>query len=255
MLSRRRNRLYASYVLVMDALGSSQRIRDANAEELFGLWDEIDRQYSQFCGRIPNTLILKLWNGRVLGTREIEALRLNDMFIVYSRRKLVDPDVRYLVSASLLYHQMLLEGFIPRGGLGFGLIARGDGLLIGNGFIDAYERAEKRPPEIKDICAIEVSPSAMRTISLTQYRYNLLCFYKGHFFVHPYCLTDPDLGAFNRDRVLECLRKAGANEQKLKATEAFLDGFEDSDRAQAPDSESRKFVLKVAKAPSPGAAE
>ena len=122
--------------------------------------------------------------------------------------------------------------------------------MIGDGFIDAYERAEKRPAEIKDICAIEVSPSAMQTVRPTKRCYNLVCFYRGHFFVHPYFLTDPDLGAFDRDRVLESLRRAGANEQKLEATEAFLDGFEDSERALAPDSESHRFAAELEKDPS-----
>jgi hypothetical protein len=172
----------------------------------------------------------------------MEALRLNDMFIAFSRKNTVEPDLRYLVSASMLYHQMLLEGFIPRGGLGFGLVARGDGLLIGDGFIDAYERAEKRPAELKDICAVEVSPKAMRAIRPTQRRYQLICFYRGRFFIHPFALTDPDLGAFDRARILDCLRAAGANEQKLTATADFLDGFEDWEQAQASGSVSRTYV-------------
>jgi hypothetical protein len=245
MFANRRRRLYATFVLVMDALGFANRVKNADADQLFQLWDEIDRQYTRFRGRIPNTLVIDLGAWGVFGTREMETLRLNDMFIVFSRKRVTDPDIRYLVSASLLYHQMLLEGFIPRGGLGFGLIARGDGLLIGDGFIDGYESAEKRPDEFKDICAVEISPQAMGAIRPTKRRYQLICFYRGRFFLHPYAITDPDLGSFDRDRVLDCLKAAGTNERKLSATAAFLEGMEDWEQAQTLGSQSRTFGLAL----------
>jgi len=245
MFSNRRDRLYATFVVVMDSLGFANRIRTADADALFKVWDQIDRQYARFRARIPNTFVFDMGRFGVFGTREMETLRLNDMFIAFSRRNTVEPDIRYLVSTSMLYHQMLLEGFIPRGGLGFGLVAGGDGLLIGDGFIDGYARAEKRSAELKDICAVEVSPKAMEAIRPTERRYRLICFYRGSLFIHPYALTDPDLGAFDRDRILDCLRTAGANDQKLTATADFLDGFEDWEQAQAAGSASRTYYGPV----------
>jgi hypothetical protein len=243
----RRKTIYKSYVLVMDALGFANRIRRADVDALSEVWKEIDHQYNRFQARVPNTVVIDGGALGVFATREMETLRVNDMFIVYTRKKIFDPALRYLVTSSMLYHQMLLEGFIPRGGLGFGLIARGDGLLIGNGFIDAYERAEKRPPEVKDICAVEISPQAMATLRPTRRVYQLLCFYRDRFFIHPYSLTDPDMGEFNGPRIMDFLRKSGANEAKLSATEEFLGGFEDWKQMEASDSQTRRFAEKLAR--------
>ncbi len=241
----RRNKVYESYVLVIDALGFSARIRRADSAGLSKIWTEIDRQYNRFRARIPNRLVIDGGERGVFSTREMETLRLNDMFVVYTRKKVSDPGLRYLITSSMLYHQMLIEGFIPRGGLGFGLIARGDGLLIGNGFIDAYERAEKRPPELKDICAVEVSPQVMATLRPTQRIYQLLCFFRGRFFIHPYFLTDPALGEFSDARILESLEKSGANRAKLSATAIFLRNFENWKDAEAEGSETRKFAKRL----------
>ena len=76
------------------------------------------------------------------------------MFVLFSERTKDDIAVRYLVSAVLLYQVLILEGFIPRGGLGFGYVIKSEGFIIGPGFIDAYRVAEKREPRFRNICAI-----------------------------------------------------------------------------------------------------
>ena len=86
-------------------------------------------------------------------------------------------------------------------------------------------------------------PRSVRTNTETSAKktWKLVCFYKGQFFVHPFRLVDPELGEFDRERVLSCLRVARINGKKLSATEQFLDGFEDYEAAEAPNSETRKF--------------
>ncbi len=51
----------------------------------------------------------------------------------------------------------------------------------------------------------------------------LLCFYEGRFYVHPWGLVDPQMGAFDTGRILSLLERAGANEPKLDATRHFLE--------------------------------
>jgi hypothetical protein len=119
---QRRNRLYATFVLAVDTLGFSERVKHADENSLFKLWDEIDQQYLNFRARIPNKIVFTT-RRHVWDTREIDAIRLNDMFVAFSQRLIPNPDIRFLISGSLLYHQMLIQKTIPRGGLGFGLIA------------------------------------------------------------------------------------------------------------------------------------
>lgn len=81
----------------------------------------------------------------------------------------------------------------------------------------------------------------MATIGNSRKALRLVCFYEGHFFLHPYHLVDPDLGAFSPGRVLDCLGAAGTNEDKLNATRKFLAELEDYDSAMLPGSSSRRF--------------
>ncbi|TBY24089.1 hypothetical protein [Rhizobium leguminosarum] len=241
MIFQGRRKVFESHVFVVDALGFSDRIRRADRRSLLDLWGEVDRQYAAFKLKLPNLVALQ-FGSRIIGTREFETLRLNDMFIVHSRREMPDPALRYLVTACVLYQQMLALNYIPRGGLGFGDIVRGAGLLVGGGFLDAYDHAEKRPSSVKDICAIAISPRFMATIGHSKKALRLVCFYEGHFFLHPYHLVDPDLGPFSPGRVLDCLEAAETNEEKLNATRKFLAELEDYDAAMRPGSSSEKFA-------------
>ncbi len=228
-----------SPVLVVDALGFANRIEAADATELAELAEELDSQYHRFRAKIPFAAVI-VTSRRVLGTREFSTFRLNDMFVLFSEKLRSHFALRYLVTSSLLYQQLLLESFVPRGGLGFGLVLQRNGSVLGQGFIDAYRMAEKRHPSVRHICAIEVSPQFLLTVPNTEQAYRLLCFYKDRFFVNPRLLVDPDMGEFDDLRILELLRSAGANREKLTATEAFLRDLEDYDAALQPGSESRK---------------
>jgi hypothetical protein len=73
----------------------------------------------------------------------------------------------------------------------------------------------------------------------------LVCFYNDAFFVHPYALVDPELGAFDQRRVLAGLQQAGADEQKLCATSAFLSGLEDFDAAYATSSKCHAYLERL----------
>ena len=86
--------------------------------------------------------------------------------------------VRYMVAASILYHQLLLAGFMPRGGLGFGLVLRRKDMVLGGGFLDAYNVAEKRSDELRHICAIELSSNFCLNIANTEHSWRLVCLYK-----------------------------------------------------------------------------
>ncbi|MEQ8427621.1 MAG: hypothetical protein RLT87_00735 [Gammaproteobacteria bacterium] len=230
-----------SPVLVMDALGVADRIAKASEGELTKIADELDAQYHKFRLRMPNSLVLETAS-EVRGTGEFSSVRMNDMFVMYSPSYMDDGVHKYLVASSILFQQMLISGFIPRGGLGCGLVLRRKDLILGDGFIDAYRASEKRGDEFKDICAIQLTPTAFLNARNSEHTYRLLCWYKGRFFVNPYTLKDPDLGEFSKERVLDLLEKSGANQQKLGATEAFLDGFEDCDAAMKPGSAIRKIT-------------
>lgn len=168
----------------------------------------------------------------MIGTNDFSTFRLNDMFIVFSKKKKKDLALRYLVSSSLLYQTLLIEGFIPRGGLSFGPIIVSKESILGGGFVDAYEMAEERPAEIKDVCAIRVSPKFISIMENTERNFRLLYRYRGHFFINPTTLTDPEMGVFDNKRILELLLSAGANIEKMEATKAFLEDGEDYDSAR-----------------------
>jgi hypothetical protein len=230
-----------SPVLVMDALGVADRIAAAGEGELIKIADELDSQYHKFRLRMPNKVVVASAS-EVRGTGEFSSVRMNDMFVMYSPSHIENGVHKYLVASSILYQQLLVSGFIPRGALGGGLVLRRKDLILGDGFIDAYRAAEKRGDSFKDICAVQLTPTAFINAKNCEHTYRLLCWYKGRFFVNPYTLKDPDLGEFSKQRVLDLLRSAGTNQQKLAATEAFLDGFEDYDEALKPGSETRKIT-------------
>lgn len=233
-----------SPVLIVDALGVGAKIRDANCDELERLNCNLDRQYHRFKSKIPFGLVIVTpW--RVFGTAEFSTFRLNDMFVLYSRNPIPEPAYRYLIASSLLYHQLLLEGFIPRGGLGFGLVKAGRQSVLGSGFIDAYDASEKRSDSTKDVCAIQLSMELIARIPNSEKAFRLICFYEGAFFLHPFFLTDPDMDAFSAERILELLRAAGANAAKLEATARFLRDLEDYDSAKLSDSRSRLFIQSL----------
>lgn len=217
-------------VLVIDALGISSAIKSSNSDELNKLSKRLDDQYLKFRAKIPYSFVI-VGKRFVLGTNDFSTFRLNDMFIVYSKKEKKDIALRYLVTSSILYHTLLIEGFIPRGGLSFGSLIASKESILGASFVDAYEMAEKRPEEIKDVCAIRVSPKFLSIIENSERLYRLLYSYRGHFFINPITLTDPEMGVFNNKRILELLHNAGVNSKKMEATRAFLEEGEDYDSA------------------------
>jgi hypothetical protein len=241
---RSSRKVFASPVLAVDALGISRQIELSNERNLVELRDKLDRHYHHFRATVPRRLsLVSRWG--VWGTSEFETFRLNDMFVLFSRRHVQSQELRYLVSAALLFQTMLLDGFIPRGGLGFGPIIRGRNTLLGRGFLNAYKNCERRGSETKDICAIQVSHEFLMRISRSEKSFHLICFYNDAFFVRPYALIDAELGTFDHRRVLACLQQAGADEKKLSATSAFLSGLEDFDAAYALNSKSRAYSEKL----------
>ncbi|WP_242415205.1 hypothetical protein [Sphingomonas panni] len=227
-------------MLVIDALGFSQRIRAAGGKGLAELAEHLRRQFHSFQARVPFERVA-VGRDDVVASSELATLQLNDMFVLHATRQLEAVKTRFLISASMLFQQMLIDGQIPRGGLGFGPIHRSRDVLIGNGFLDAYEAAEKRSDHARHICAVLVSPAFMAVIPNTKHTHKLLCFYRGRFYIHPWFLADPQLGEFNSNRILTLLADAGANRQKLDATEIFLDELEDYDTAMQPGSASRRL--------------
>ncbi|NIE82535.1 MULTISPECIES: hypothetical protein [unclassified Burkholderia] len=241
---------FQSPVLVVDALGFTHKILESDEEALSALADNMDRNYLRFRMTIPFGLVVHAMN-KVWGTRDFSTFRLNDMFVVYSSIPKDDFALRYLITASLVFQALLLDGFIPRGGLGWGLVQARPNSLIGTGFIDAYAAAERRSEATRDVCALQLSANFMAHAPASEHVMRLLCFYRGEFFVNPIALTDPQLGHFDRLRMLDLLAAAGINERKLAATSEFLDGFEDFDAADKPESQSRKWrEAQIAKASS-----
>ncbi len=228
-----------SPVLVLDALGMSSKIdKCRNPDSLMDLVTELDEQYHGFRSKVPHKLIM-VGRKRVFGTRDFTTLRLNDMFILYSKKRVKNQPGKYLIAGSLLYHQLLLNGFIARGGLGFGPVVHRRDLFLGRGFLDAYRMSEKRSRVVQEVCGILVSPSLYTFISWSEHWCRLLCFYEDHCFLHPTALTDPDLGEFDEDRILRCLTKAGATRDKITATKRFMERLEDYDAALLAGSRSR----------------
>lgn len=238
----RKSRPVLSPVLVVDALGMSSKIdKCRDPVSLADLAKELDSQYYGFQSKVPHWLVT-VGRKRVFGTRDFSSIRLNDMFILYTGRNVQGLPGKYLVAGSILYHQLLQSGFIVRGGLGFGPVLRRRDLLLGHGFLDAYRMAEKRNKVVRNVCGILVSPSLFSLISFSERLCRLLCFYEDHFFLHPTSLSDPDLGEFDQDRILRCLREAGANNDKLRATKQFLERLEDYDTAMVDGSRARELT-------------
>jgi len=234
-------RLFDTPVLVVDALGLANEIKSSDGAGLLRIVERLDRQYRQFRAKVPHrVMFVHRWG--VLGSKDFATIRLNDMFVVYSPRRVADPALRYLITSSLLYQTLLRAEVIPRGGLGFGPVVQSKDLVLGAGFIDAYETSEKRADGFRDICAIKISAQFLRRVPPSKKAWKLVCFYKGQFFVHPFRLVDPELGEFDKERILSCLRAAGVNSEKLLATEQFLEGLEDYDAAESPTSKSRRFA-------------
>ncbi len=224
-------------------MGVAGRVASADALRLAELSATLDRQYFRFRAKIPFRIGAVLF-GRVWGTGEFSTFRLNDMFLLYSTKQAPDYSLRYLVSSVLLYQTLLLGAFIPRGGLGFGLVLRGAQSVLGSGFIDAYGMAEERPDSCKDICAILVSPAFLTGMQHSVKAQRLLCFYENCFYVDPRGLVDPEMGEFSDERILGLLRDAGANETKLNATRRFLEGLESYEAAAKPGSRAWEFVRR-----------
>jgi hypothetical protein len=245
MLNRRPITL-ESPVLVIDALGFSEQIRSAGREHLAELAQRLNQQFHSFRAKVPHGLVV-VGRDHVWGTSEYATLRLNDMFILHAGRPINELAIRFLLCGSMLFHSMLLSALVPRGGLGTGPIHRSKDLLIGNGFIDAYEAAEKRDARSKDICAVQVSPTFLAQMPNTKRAWQLLCLFEGHFYVHPWFLTDPQMGPFSPERILGLLQDAGANQAKLRATEFFLNGLEDYEAAAQAGSTTRRLLEAAGK--------
>lgn len=228
-------------VLVVDALGFTARIRSADVDGLTGLVRTLNEQFVRFAAKVPHKAMI-VSPSRVIGTPEFMTLRLNDMFVLHSGKPMDDPHTRFLLCGSMLFQSLLLAGQIPRGGLGAGPICRARDLLIGNGFIDGYEAAEKRSGRSRDICAVQVSPDFLAGMPNTKRAWQLLCFFEGHFYVHPWTLTDPEMGEFSAERILDLLAGAGANAAKVDATRRFLEGLEDYEAATAAGSVTRRIL-------------
>lgn len=252
MFRKREQPVFETPVLVMDALGITQFIQTNDEATLVSLADRLDSNYLRFRQTIPHRIIVT-WGKKVWGTKEFNCFRLNDMFIVYAKNVDEDVSLRYLIAARLCFQALLLDGFIPRGGLGRGLVHARNDSLIGKGFLDAYGAAEKRDSATNDICAIKVSRDFFATVPRNAHCYRLMCSYRGEFFVNPTFLTDPLLGDFNNNRIIELLIAAGINDTKLEATKAFLEGFEDYDSAVKPDSDSQALFSKRPLDPGAGA--
>jgi hypothetical protein len=230
-----------SYVLVVDALGFANRVQYANSRELISLVRKLEQHYHRFRTKIPFGISI-ITPRRVFGSSEFSTFQLNDMFALFSEKDYKDGALSYLVASSLLYQLLVMDGFIPRGGLGFGLVLKRDQCLLGSGFIDAYRAAEKRDPSTRNICAVQVSPTFLATLPPAERVYRLLCVYQRSFFLNPRYLVDPEMGQFDKDRLLHLLRSAGVNEEKLEATCNFLNEFEDYDAAMRPGSRSRELL-------------
>lgn len=231
-----------SPVLVLDALGLSARVDQCqDLESLANLALELDGQFHGFRSKVPHRAMF-VGRKRVIGTHEFSPIRLNDMFILYSERQRDDLLSRYLVASSIIYHQLLNTGFIVRGGLGFGPVVQHRGLFLGRGFLDAYRMSEKRSETVRNICGVLVSPSFFIHMPWSEKYHRLLCLFEDHYFLNPHALTDPDLGEFDRDRILRCLRDAGTDEPKMTATKRFLERFEDYEAAMLPNSRSRQLT-------------
>ena len=229
-------------VLAVDGLGFSARIDACRDSESLGrLALELDAQFHAFRSKIPYE-VMEVGADEVIGSDEFSTVRFNDMFILFSESPRDNLPLRYLVTASLVYHRLLGNGFIVRGGLGFGPVVHHRDLFLGRGFLDAYRMAESREGPVRDVCAIMVSPSFFWEVAWSRQCCRLLCLYEDHHFMHPNFLADPEMGEFDNDRILRCLKDAGADAKKMAETKRFLEGFEDYDAAMLPGSRSRQLT-------------
>lgn len=215
----------------MDALGISRKLEETDEAGLVQIAEELDKQFYAFQAKVPHKVMV-VGRKRVYGTREFSTFRFNDMFVLFSERNVPDPALRYMVSTSIIYHSMLLAHFIPRGGLGFGHVLRRGDMLLGRGFLDAYRAAEKRPVALRDVCAVELSPSFVMQVKNTEHSWRFVCRYQDRFYLNPVFLTDPEMGEFDSDRILSLLRESGVDDKKLKGTKMFLKNYEDYDAAK-----------------------
>jgi hypothetical protein len=237
----RASRPIYSPVLVIDALGFTAKIKACGPGELDALSKHLDRQYHRFRSKVPFGIVAVTSSG-VSGSREFSTFRLNDMFVLFTERPREDAVHRHLVSTVLLQQVLLLEGFIPRGGLGAGLVIRSNDSILGGGFIDAYDVAEKRPDHLRHICAVQLSHAFLERVPQTKFSSRLLRFYEGAYFVDPLALVDPDMGKFDIPRVMDLLQQAGIDEVKMRATAKFFEESEDYDTAANPRSRSWAYV-------------
>jgi len=228
-------------VLVVDMLGFSRQIKACGVLELAALSATLDHQYHRFRAKVPFGVML-VTGKRVIGSRDFCTFRLNDMFVLFSERQATDAPHRHLVASVLLQQVLLLEGFIPRGGLGTGAVLRTKDTILGAGFIDAYEAGEKRHERFRNICAIQLSQSFMARMPQSKMSHQLLYFFDGMYFINPCSLTDPEMGAFTPQRILDLLTAAGIDSAKLEATTRFFSEAEDFETAARPGSRSWNFV-------------
>lgn len=230
-----------SPVLVIDALGFTEQIKAAGDRGLVRLASGLERQFYLFRAKVPRRMAF-LGRSRVFGTREFATLQLNDMFILHASRRMKEAQLRFLISGSMLFQSMLLAGLVPRGGLGFGPIYRSRGMLIGNGFVDAYETSEKRDECSRHVCAIQLSSSFLHQMPNSRRAFQLLCFFEGKLYIHPWGLVDPEMGEFSADRIQSLLTKAGANKTKIDASRRFFEGLENYETAMMPGSATRQML-------------
>jgi hypothetical protein len=232
MIFARKTSIASSPVLAVDALGLTAKIIVAGEDDLMRLGNMLEQQYYRFRAKVPHRFMF-VGRKRIWRSTEFQTFRLNDMFVLYSDKGGPENSFKHLVASSLLYQMLLVEGFIPRGGLGVGALLRANDLLVGKGFVDAYAVSEKREESTRHICAIQLSADFLKSIPNTEKAFRLLCCYKNAFFLHPWYLTDPELGQFTADRIVRCLRESGANDQKLAATTDFLCNLQDYDAANS----------------------
>ncbi len=113
-----------SPVLVIDALGFAAKIRRCGHDDLIRLSDTLDQQFDRFRATIPYRFVATRGTRVIASTNDFSTFRLNDMFVLFTESRHADATHRLLVTSCLLYQALLIEGFIPRGGLGAGLVLR-----------------------------------------------------------------------------------------------------------------------------------
>lgn len=170
-------------MLVVDALGFTARIRSAYVNGLADLVRALDEQFHQFAAKVPHRAMLvtraRETNARV---RHPAAQRHFRSTRGAARRR--PPTQVPFVRVSLVPVAIARAPDTPRGPPA-GPICRANDLLIGNGFIGAYDAAEKHTERLLDICAVQVSPTFLAGMPNTKRAWLLLCFFERHFYAHP----------------------------------------------------------------------